>query len=593
MGLNLSIGDLADGARLAIQRELTISTPGDKYEQEADRVADRVMLMPDSQIQRARAYGGGCPKCHTEQQHLQHERLQAKRLQFNETGQIAALPIVRDVLRSPGQPLEPAARDFMEQRFGHDFGQIRIHTDPDAAKASAALGAEAFTVGHHIAFGRERFLPATAHGKRLVAHELTHAIQQAATFPHIALQPDRTRPAPTPGRSGVVGGLLGWNQSNDQVRVKREVGATQGYDDRLQAIAVARIAKAEPAAVVQDRNQKWHAVEVTSDFEAGPNRSAPAAMEASAAEDSPFLAVYGLPSLTGLEPSRQRVAELKAKLAELDARKPRSEDERNAVEKESAQVLADLTKANLNRTRLILGVPESDIEFTRSLAGRVVGKVNIIERPESGSPGAGHGPIGGESAFEEGRASAFWIDLPELEKERAPETLFHETTHLKDWELAQEWIRKYTAETKRLFVKSATDPLRNWLKIQAKNGRLTKADAEMVIMEAKDASAYTEARANVRSFLTDLQADAPDLATAALVGYAHALKPKSQGGGGQYGNPAEGSEVTAALVAELKAAYREMSKTMKDQYDAAVAAAKKENPSAWISELDFSKRAGR
>jgi hypothetical protein len=571
---------LASGARLAIQRKLTISKPGDEYEHEADRVADQVMRMPDSQMQRACACGGGCPKCQTEQPDLEHERLQAKHVQPNETGQIATPPIVREVLRSPGQPLEPTTRDFMEQRLGHDFGQIRIHTDPDAAKASAALGAEAFTVGHHIAFGRERFLPGTAHGQRLVAHELTHAIQQAATSPHIALSPDKPR------ASKFDGVVLGTNRNKQDVKVKREVGATQGYDDRRQAIAVARLAKAEPSAVVLGKDEKWHALETTAEFEVGRVSTDPKAAE-TAASNALFSEVYGLPSLTGIAQSQKTVDDLKAKLASLDAQGSKADP------KEREKTVQNLTQANMARAKFILGVPESEIEFTRSLSGRKSGKVNIIGLPEIGSTGGGHAPMGGEAGFEEGRGSAFWIDLPELGKARAAETMFHEVSHLRDWEFAQEWIRKYTTETKRLFVKSAPAPFRDWLNDQAKKDRLTKADVEMVIMEAGDASAYTEARANVRSFLADLQAGAPDLATKGLVGYAHALKPKSQGGGGQYGNPAPKSEVKAALVAELKSAYRQMPKPMQQEYDAAVAAAKKENPSAWISELDFSKRAGR
>ena len=104
-------------------------------------------------------------------------------------------------------------------------------------------------------------------------------------------------------------------------------------------------------------------------------------------------------------------------------------------------------------------------------------------------------------------------------------------------ELAQEWVKKYETETKRPFVKSAAQLFHDWLNAQVKQRRLTKADAEMVSMEASDTTAYTEARANVRSFLADLQAGATDLATKALVGYAHSLKPKSEGGAGQYGDP--------------------------------------------------------
>jgi hypothetical protein len=565
-----------------------VNTPGDIHEQEADRASEQVMRMPEPQLKRDCASSGERPKCQTEQPDHEHERLRTNRVQASDTEQIPAPPTVHEVLRSPGQPLDPATRAFMESRFGHDFSQIRIHTDPDAAKASAALGAEAFTVGHHIAFARERFLPGTAHGKRLVAHELTHTIQQAATSPHIALQPDRTRRAPT-----IVGGLLGWNQSNEQVRVKREVGGTQGYDDRRQAIAVARLAKAEPAAVVQDAKGKWHAVEITSDFEAGPSRTARGAMDASAAEDSPFLAVYGLPPLARIEQSRQKAAGLKAKLDALNARKTTSEQDRKAVEIEKDQALADLAKANLSRANAILGVPESEIEYTSSFSGRKPGKVNVIGIPDPNSDPGGHGPVGGDSGFEVGRESAFWMTFQQLETPGAPGTLFHEVTHQRDWELAQEWVGKYQTETRRLFVKSATGPLRDWLNAQVKKGRLTKADAEMVLMEAGDASAYTEARANVRTFLVELQSGAPELATKSLVAYAKALKPKSKGGTGQYANPAANSEVVAALVAELRSAYKQMPKDMQKQYDAAVAAAKKENPDAWISDLEIQKRGGR
>jgi hypothetical protein len=480
----------------------------------------------------------------------------------------------------------------MEPRFGHDFSRIRIHADSEAARAAAALGAAAFTVGHHIAFARERFRPGTAPGKRLVAHELTHAVQQAATSPHIALQPAKS-PAPKRGRSGVVGGSLGWNHANEQVLVTRVVGGAQGYDDRRQAIAVARMAKVEPAAVVQDANLKWHAVELNADFDWDPAKWRAAQMDASAAEESPFRDVYGLPPLARIEQSRQEVDKLNAKMAELNARQTTSDKEREAVAREKEQVLADLAKANRSRASAVLGVPTADIEPVSYFSGRVSGQVNIIGLPDPGSNPGGHGPMGGESGFEVGRQSAFWLTFQHLDDPGAAGTLFHEVTHQRDWELAQEWVGKYQTETGRLLVKSATGPLRDWLNAQAIKGRLTKADAEMVLMEAGDASAYTEARANVRTFLVQLQSGAPDLATRALVAYARALKPRSKGGTGEYANPAAKSEVVAGLVAENKAAYRLMSKEMQRQYDAAVAAAKKENPEAWISELDLSKSAGR
>ena len=266
------------------------------------------------------------------------------------------------------------------------------------------------------------------------------------------------------------------------------------------------------------------------------------------------------------------------------------------LEEAQAKMSPQLSQTTQTSAALVLGVPESEIQLIGSLSGRTPGKVNIVGSPAQGSSGGQHGPVGGQIEFEAGLASAFTIDLPKLDDPAgAQTTLFHEVQHLKDWEFTQEWIKRYQGETRRTFVKGAPGrkPFQEWLEAQVKKGRLTSAEVELVIMQTDDASAYTEARANVRTFLAALQAGAADVAAKALVAYAHALKPKRQGGGGQYASPASGSQVQAALVMELKRAYRQMPKTMQQQYDAAVAAAKKEYPDAWISELDFSKRAGR
>ena len=82
-------------------------------------------------------------------------------------------------LRSPSQPLDSSTREFMESRFGHDFGSVRVHTDAQAAESARAVNAEAFTVGDQIVFGIGRFSPHSFHGRKLIAHELTHTIQQS------------------------------------------------------------------------------------------------------------------------------------------------------------------------------------------------------------------------------------------------------------------------------------------------------------------------------------------------------------------------------------------------------------------------------
>jgi hypothetical protein len=86
--------------------------------------------------------------------------------------------IVHEVLRSPGQPLDAAARAFFEPRFGHDFSQVRVHADGRAAESARAVNAFAYTVGRDVVFGAGQYGPHTHHGKRLLAHELTHVVQQ-------------------------------------------------------------------------------------------------------------------------------------------------------------------------------------------------------------------------------------------------------------------------------------------------------------------------------------------------------------------------------------------------------------------------------
>ncbi len=88
-------------------------------------------------------------------------------------------PIVHEVLRSPGTPLDPATRTFMEPRFGHDFSRVRVHTDAKAAESSQAVDALAYTVGRDVVFREGRYAPGTTSGRKLLAHELAHVVQQA------------------------------------------------------------------------------------------------------------------------------------------------------------------------------------------------------------------------------------------------------------------------------------------------------------------------------------------------------------------------------------------------------------------------------
>lgn len=154
----------------ALQAKLSINQPGDVYEQEADRVAEQVMRMPDPVLQRK------CPKCDEDEKKV----LQAK----NSSGKVPAAlnqnisPLVNEVLHSPGQPLDFPTRAFMEKRFGHDFSRVRVHSGETAEQSARDMRALAYTMGHDIVFGMGRFSPGTHEGRRLIAHELTHVVQQ-------------------------------------------------------------------------------------------------------------------------------------------------------------------------------------------------------------------------------------------------------------------------------------------------------------------------------------------------------------------------------------------------------------------------------
>jgi hypothetical protein len=95
----------------------------------------------------------------------------------NGRGPAVVPPIVHDVLRSPGQPLDTRTRALFEPGFGYDFSRVRVHNDQEAANSALAVNAMAYTVGNHVVFGTGRYQPRTAAGRSLLAHELTHVAQ--------------------------------------------------------------------------------------------------------------------------------------------------------------------------------------------------------------------------------------------------------------------------------------------------------------------------------------------------------------------------------------------------------------------------------
>ena len=161
-----------------IQPKLTINQPNDMYEQEADAMADKVMRMSDnknlqppfftpaiSPIQRK------CSECEEE------EKVQMKQERGMAT-QDTATGSVNEALNAGGQPLTVDTRSFMEERFGYDFKNVQVHTDSLAHQSSKDINALAYTHGNHIVFGAGQYQPGSNSGKQLLAHELTHVVQQ-------------------------------------------------------------------------------------------------------------------------------------------------------------------------------------------------------------------------------------------------------------------------------------------------------------------------------------------------------------------------------------------------------------------------------
>ena len=201
-----------------VRPKLKVNQLGDRYEQEADRVAAAVMRMPEPAAagRSVRGQGRGgviqrmCPKCEEELplqqsvsakpmtvgglrvQRLCHECGQELRWQSTETGQTPPAQGRAGAAREPtpplasgiagprggGQPLPESVRQYFEPRFGCDFSHVRIHTDSQAGESAQEINALAYTVGHDIVFGPGQYAPSSTAGHRLLAHELVHTLQQ-------------------------------------------------------------------------------------------------------------------------------------------------------------------------------------------------------------------------------------------------------------------------------------------------------------------------------------------------------------------------------------------------------------------------------
>lgn len=176
-----------------LQAQLKIGQPNDIYEQEADWVSDQVMRMPEPGLQK---------KCIP---YAAEEELNIRR---KEPVPVSVSSVPDNFVSSlgSGQPLDKATREYFEPRFGADFSHVRVHAGQKAAESSSSINALAYTVGRDVVFGMGQYSPETDKGRLLLAHELTHVVQQAGRIDtlqceNVCEDPDYCTPYATPSEA--------------------------------------------------------------------------------------------------------------------------------------------------------------------------------------------------------------------------------------------------------------------------------------------------------------------------------------------------------------------------------------------------------
>jgi Domain of unknown function (DUF4157) len=257
-----------------IQTKLTINRPDDEYEQEAERVANQVMRMPEPHPADAlrRAPVGiqrRCAECEEElhqdalraaanpraiahapvhisrmckaceKEHAAHGPPEEEAIVQAKRDGTSGLTVPDGVVRNlgAGVPLDASTRQFMEPRFGRDFGTVRVHTGGSAAASARALNALAYTVGRDVVFGSGQYSPGTGDGRRLLAHELTHVVQQQAPAP-AAVQSSAV--GPIADHFAASGPAVAQPKQRMPIQIARQpdVGGGQGRPTRVELIRV-------------------------------------------------------------------------------------------------------------------------------------------------------------------------------------------------------------------------------------------------------------------------------------------------------------------------------------------------------------------
>jgi Domain of unknown function (DUF4157) len=198
--LAASYNNLYTNNNTKIQAKLKTSQPGDEYEREADNIADLIVNTGRSNSNsrynkisdKTKEFSSTIQKIQNKKEDVNDDKAENRELEIstrplrdNDNGHTElsgnSLILINSILFESGQPLDSSTKEFMEAKSGFDFSNIRIHNNDNTHESAQKINAEAYTIGNHIMFAKDQYLPQSSKGIELLAHELAHTIQSKIT----------------------------------------------------------------------------------------------------------------------------------------------------------------------------------------------------------------------------------------------------------------------------------------------------------------------------------------------------------------------------------------------------------------------------
>jgi hypothetical protein len=300
-----------DAMMTGIQTKLKVSQPGDVYEQEADRVADQIMRMSaPSHIGLAASnkeerIDRKCSACEMKKEREEEENLQISRkpsTTSNFEANNESTNGINNVRSSCGSSLDNDTRKMMESRLGYDFGRVRIHNDAKAAESAQSVNALAYTLGENIVFGEGQYSPSSTSGRRLLAHELVHVIQQNTRVPSGMIQRQSHEPPVHPSGSNAT--LREGIPSEKWSEILENQYRRRGDSRRANAIRKCREQGRAACAYLLTNREMWALYSLGKASKGDPKK-----VEEGLGKAAPLLAYLGpLPALRGAAAGAAEVA---------------------------------------------------------------------------------------------------------------------------------------------------------------------------------------------------------------------------------------------------------------------------------------------